>query len=510
MTDAAGIPQMGATVLLYNRLDHLYERGLTNERGQFTFAGLIPDIYSIRITLASFGPAVKSRIVVQPGEHSILNVSLATLFSSIQVVYPGKTEKPTIMTDDWKWVLRTASSTRPVLRLLPRLDTDPSQPDNRTAVFSDTRGMLKVAAGDGGLLPGGGGADVGTAFALATSLFGKNSLQFSGNLGSGSHSGVPSAAFRTSFSRGGGQDSPQVAVTMRQLFLPGRVVEGLATGNGLPAMRSLSVSVDERKRISDSITLEYGFAMDSVSFLDRLNYFSPYARLTYDTGGYGQFEFVYTSGNARPDLAVVNSDVEADSRVGTELQRDLSSLAMFPQVSLRNGRAKVQRGDDVEIGYSRKIGSRTYHVGVYHESVRNTALTIAAPAGLYVGTDLLPDLVSGNSTFNAGDYQTQGYTASVTQDIGEHFSGTIMYGSIGGLAVDERELASENPDDLRSMIRAGRRHAATVRITATAPWTGTHLIAGYQWSDQRMVTTGQLYSTQTLRPEPGLNLYVRQ
>ena len=70
VTDSAGIPQMGAVVLLYNHKDYLYQRGLTNERGEFTFSGLMPDLYSIRVTLASFVPAVKSRILVQPGMRS--------------------------------------------------------------------------------------------------------------------------------------------------------------------------------------------------------------------------------------------------------------------------------------------------------------------------------------------------------------------------------------------------------------------------------------------------------
>ncbi|MBM3775308.1 MAG: hypothetical protein FJW37_09110 [Acidobacteria bacterium] len=36
------------------------------------------------------------------------------------------------------------------------------------------------------------------------------------------------------------------------------------------------------------------------------------------------------------------------------------------------------------------------------------------------------------------------------------------------------------------------------------------MIASYQWADHRSATRGHLYSTQTLRPELGLNLYIRQ
>jgi hypothetical protein len=136
---------------------------------------------------------------------------------------------------------------------------------------------------------------------------------------------------------------------------------------------------------------------------------------------------------------------------------------------------------------------------------------MASPDGLYTGGDILPDLFSGSSIFNAGNYQTNGYTASVTQNAGEHFSGTLMYGSGGVLTAERRTIESANPDDLRSMIRASRRQSVTARISATSPRTGTHLIASYQWADNRLaVTPGHLYSTQSVRPVPGLNLYIRQ
>jgi len=60
------------------------------------------------------------------------------------------------------------------------------------------------------------------------------------------------------------------------------------------------------------------------------------------------------------------------------------------------------------------------------------------------------------------------------------------------------------------MIRSGRKHAATARVNLTAPHSGTHVIASYQWSDQRWAMSGNLYSTQPGRQLPGLNVYIRQ
>ena len=106
---------------------------------------------------------------------------------------------------------------------------------------------------------------------------------------------------------------------------------------------------------------------------------------------------------------------------------------------------------------------------------------------------------------------SSGYTAAVTQELGQHVSATVMFGSTGALTADNREIVSDSPDELRSMIHAGRRIAATARVAATAPWTGTHFIASYQVTgDHRWASPGHSYSTASVRQMPGLNLYVRQ
>jgi len=501
VTNGEGIPQMGAAVMLFNRQDGLSGKAFTDEQGNFAFPGLLPDVYSIRVTLASFVPAIKKNILVQPGIRSVLNVSMATLFSSIHLVYPA--EHPAFMSDDWKWVLRTAGSTRPVMRMLPGMVADEEQPHR--AVFSDTRGVLMFSAGDGSLVAGfGSSADMGTAFALATSLFGSNQFQFAGNVGSGAQSGIPSAAFKTTYRRAVGPASPEVSVTMRELFLPGRM--GLAIFGpvgGVPMLRSISANLDDHTRITDALSLQYGMALDSVSFSDHLSYFSPYARLTYSLGNAGDIEFAYTSGNARPDLGAPRGPDDP-------LQREIGTLALFPLVSLRAGRAGVQRGEDLEAGYTRTMGSRKFGVSAYHESVSNLALTIAAPDGFLPVGDVLPDFFRGTAMFNAGSFSSMGYIASAAQNVGDNLSATVIYGSTGALTADRSEPVSNNPDELRAMIHAGRQQSMTVRVAAASPHTGTHIVASYQLADGRFSLAEPIYATSSVRPQPGLNIYVRQ
>lgn len=311
-----GLPQSGAAVQLYNRQDHAVLRAVTDERGQFGFSDLVPDVYAVRVTRLPFDPASRPGIAVRAGERTVLTVSLNPLFSSIQISYP--TLENGAMSDEWKWVLRSAPSTRPVFRFNPddALAAETSadaeaealaqegQKVQRAAMFSETRGIVRVSAGDRALSAGiGTEADLGTTFALATALYGSSLLQVSGNLGYGAQNGAPAAAFRTSYSRSLLGTTPEISLTMRQMLLPGRVTAAFAGQDGaVPVLRTMSASFDDHVQLSDQLMLQYGSTIDYVSFLDRLNYISPYARLSYHLSEGGELEFAFTSGNARPDL----------------------------------------------------------------------------------------------------------------------------------------------------------------------------------------------------------------
>jgi hypothetical protein len=504
VTDSSGKPEMGASVVLLDRQDRLAGRLITNAQGEFKFAGLFPDLYSVRITLAAFVPAMRRGILVQPGMQSLLAVNLNSLFSSIQVAYPPLLNG-SLMTDDWKWALRESPARLPVLRLLDeRAMRAPAAKPSRASIFSETRGMVTVSGGDAPATGVANQADLGAAFALATSVLGNNKLELAGNLGMGSSTGAPVAAFRTRYSRGPEGEGPKVSLTVRELYMPGRVSSALAgTNAAAPMLRSMSASFDDRLEITDELSVRYGATMGSVSLGGRLNYASPYVLLTYGTLDAGQWTLAYTSGDARPGLGGAAADDVA-------LEQNLNTLGLFPLLSLRADRVRMQRGTEYEATYRRKTGSRTYEASLFREGVTDASLTMVGAGGSLLTGDVLPDLFTGNQIFNAGDYHSMGYTGAVTQDLGKYFSAGLTVGSAGALTVASREIMSQDPDDLRSMIHAGRRRSATARITAAIPKAGTRFVASYQVADNRWSSAGHLYSTDAARPMPGLNIYVRQ
>ncbi len=518
-----GVPQMGATVFLFNRSEKLMERVLTNERGLFGFGVLNPDVYSVRVSLASFVPAVKQKIAVQPGMQSLLFVDLTSVLSSIELVY-AKPGEGALMSDDWKWVLKQSATTRPVLRMLPAdLGVDPepgqaqSQAQNQSgsgSVFSDTRGMVNLSGGDPGSLGSTSSqADLGTAFAVATSLFGRNELQLSGNVGYSAHAGLPTAGFRTSFSRDG--LGPEVAVTVQQIYLPVRGSFASLTGqpDGGPALRTMSVSMHDSVRVTENLRMDYGSSFDSVSYMDHVNSLNEFGRLTYDLGVAGKLKVAYSSGAPPTELAMQPRDAEGRAPGDSEaLAQDLAQLATLPRLSLLDGHAAIQRSRDVEVGYEKQIRSTTFNLSAYRERVTNDAMTVVAPEGTFAPGDLLPDISSQNSVLDAGTYQRSGYAASFSQALGDRVQIGSSFGSGGALALAGDDLAAAtSAEALRSHLQTTQRFWASARASAKIPLTGTIITGSYQWMDYNdTIMPDHFYLTQSPYTEPGLNVRVRQ
>lgn len=506
----SGVPQMGATVLLFDRSERLIHQALTNERGIFGFEALKPDTYSIRVTLASFMPAAKHSILVQPGMQSLLYVDLASVLSSIELVYaaPGQ---GALMSDDWKWTLKGSAATRAVLRALPNDDTG-SDANPRPAMFSDTRGLLNLSAGDPGSLGSSSSqADLGTAFAVATSFMGRNQLQVSGNVGYNQGQTLSSAGFRTSYSRDGG--GPEIAMTVQQVYLPARPGVSLSGGqpDGMPAMRAMSLTMHDSLALTDNLRLDYGGSLDSLSFLGNLGYSNKFGRLTYSLGHNSWLKVAFSSGAPPEELMGSPRTAQGETRNDeAALAQDVAALSELPRVSLLNGSAALQRTQNIEVGYEKRLSATTFNVSAYREDVTNAAMTIAAPDGAFAAADLMPDISTRSSIVDAGSYQRTGFAASVAQALGDHLIIGSSFGRSGALAIDELASAVTTGEELRSRLQNTQRFFASARASARIPGSGTIINASYAWMNYNAIMPDHFYLTQENFAETGLNVQVRQ
>lgn len=512
--NGAGIAQMGASVLLYNKYDELVRQSLTSSEGRFAFDSLTPDIYTIKVILASFVPAERRHIAVAANSENRLQINLNSVLSTVELA-PPTGSRGTLMTDDWKWVLRSSQSTRPVLRMLPDDGRRPASRTSETALFTNTTGVLKVSAGEGSSFARGTQQDLGTAFAIATSLAGEGRVQLSGNVGYGGPSGMPASGFRTSYSRPTEYgSSPEVVVTMQQMYLSPRgsinTAPGAGTGiamgsDNAPVLRTMSVAFMDSMKLGDQLKLDYGFDFQSISYIDRLNYASPYLRASYDAGPQGVVRVAYSSGAPPLELAGRSSENS------TSFDRDLAALAFMPRLSRSSGRVALERTQNVEIGYERVVGSRTFSASAYQESVSNAAFMVSGPTGtLFPDIDLLPDLGSGSSILNVGSFRRTGYTVAMTQNLGDDVEVSVTAGRTGALLAPTSQGSFSDAGEMRAGIQQGNRAWVTVRASGRVPVTGTRISANYGWTDFRVLMPLHLFVTQPTYQDIGLNLYVHQ
>ena len=240
---------------------------------------------------------------------------------------------------------------------------------------------------------------------------------------------------------------------------------------------------------------------------------SRYARLSYDLENLGTVQFAYSSGSPPSEFLV-------DEGLGTEtgarsdqsaLAEDLAALSVLPRLSLLDGRGAVQRSQDFEIGYEKKLHSTVFNFTAYRETVTNAAMTIGTPTGDAFGIgDVLPDISSKSGILNIGSFQRTGFAASVNRALGDRLEIGTSVGRGGALELADRGAALETADELRSTIHTADRFWASAHASAKIPVIGTQISGSYEWTDYSTIMPSHFYLTQSTYPEAGLNIRVRQ
>ena len=372
----------------------------------------------------------------------------------------------------------------------------PAQQRERLPTLRDAenRTVLQFSGGMGRSSVAGSEADFNTSFTVANNPFQNTSVLLSGNLGFERH--TPAAAFRGVLQRELPNGStPEVAVTLRQIFLP-TTFGGPGSAENL---QSVTLSAGDQLEFAGSFRLEYGFLYDSVRFLDRMNTFSPYGRLLYQPGPSSSVQIYFTE--AAPQRRQPGTD---------RLRQEASQLAVFPRLSVRDGSPTVQRGRHLEVSFQRKLGASTVAgAGVYRDEISNLTLNTVAN-GEPPLPDLFPDVFTEQYSFNSGNYHASGVRVAVQQTFSEQLQSTFAY-SYGGALVPERNvLYTQSPDELRSILKMHRRHALAAKLSANIPVTQTRVFAAYKWVLGPSVAPFDIYDQSLAYAEPHLNILVRQ
>src|ERR1700732_2619570 len=115
--DTVGTPQMGATMEIVPEFAvKAASLGLlTNTQGIFHGERLAPGLYTVRVTLAGFLPTIQQHVRISAHLTTVVRVELESMFASLDQLR-RQPSTANVERDDWKWVLGSASVTRPVLQ----------------------------------------------------------------------------------------------------------------------------------------------------------------------------------------------------------------------------------------------------------------------------------------------------------------------------------------------------------------------------------------------------------
>jgi hypothetical protein len=468
--NATGVPQMGAIVEVIGVAAHSLTV-FTDEAGFFSASGLLPGVYSIKVSAPSFLPALRERIGLHPGASVNVNVTLNTLLGAIQVG-PLRVASDD---EDWKWTLRSVAN-RPILRVFD----GPAEKENH-----ETTGSLSFLAGSaaGGY---GSGSDLSTGFSVERSIFSAGHVGISGNVGYGE--GLPAAVLRTAYShkRADGSE-PSVALTMRR-FAPSNPNLHHA------ALQALALAVGDDFSVGDVVELKFGSELQTIQFLGRVTAFRPYGSAD-----------VHLSPNTVLEYSYATSLPDSRREKGFDSSpADLSESN--PLVSMKDYNTKIERAHHQEISLSRRIGKNNLQLAAFSDRVGDTSLTGTGDVSA-AGGFLLPDVYSGTFSYAGNNLRTQGLRVVLQRKFSADLTATLDYAYGGVLDLTQPNVELENA---RQSITTQKRHALAAKFSGSLPRTRTRWITSYRWVNGPGLTPVDMFNASAGQSDPYLNIFIRQ
>jgi hypothetical protein len=484
VVDAAGTPQMGATVVVTadQLVNSLSFELLTNDRGRFSTATLPAGLYSVKVTLAGFLPAIEQNIRVSDQHTTLLEIVLGSVFTSFEKLRRQPDQQ--VSSDEWSWVLRASAATRPVLRWQDgdvvlgvrsnHFDNPQHQGDRTRVEFSsgsDHPGSITNVADS-----------PGTAFAYNYGLGDLGSLLMAGQF---SYSGSSEAGgFVTQWLPSGESGSgPVTTLLLRESRL----------GAAGPSFRGMRMSHDSSFQVSDHVSVRYGADFIAAGLQGTTTSLRPRAEVAFRLSPTWQASMLVTT-NTWQDSTGAPGD----------LQSTLNQLDAFPTLLLHGGHPVLEDNLHEEIAVEHDLSKKSsITAAVFHDTSSHTAVF---GRGAVSGPDYLPDYFSDVFAYDAGELSSVGARLVYQQKLSGNLDMTMIYAYGGVLAPNESPVEAA----LRNELATQYRVSAAARFTAKIPHTGTKIVSGYKWINGPAVSQQDSYGQSVYHLDPYLSIQVRQ
>jgi hypothetical protein len=489
--DSTGTPQMGASVELLAEASgaSAAHELLTNTRGVFLGERLSPGLYTVRVTLAGFLPTLEKHIRINPNITTVVRVELESMFASLDQLrrMPVNTS---VEGDDWKWVLRSAAATRPVLEWMgdmPVVSLDPSMDRGRPR---QPRARLEFT--DGARHPGSGSnllSAPATAFAYDQKLGGTGRLILAGQMSydDAAPAGSIATVWLPTGSLGAG---PHTALVLREAKL----------GPDGQTFRGVRIDQGGAMALGDRAILSYGGEYVLVGLGAAASSLRPRTKLDVRVSDDWNATLIFTSlPNGPGPLEAV--DGEAGN---SALAAALNELDGFPTLLWRGGKPVLQKGWHEEVAAERKLGSHgKIQVAGFHDDNRHVA--VFGRGNDLPTADYFQDYFSNGFAYDGGSSSSWGTRVALREKLDDDVELTAVYAFAGALAPGD-----DLNGVLRDILRTVPRHSLAANVSAKMPRTGTKVEAGYKWVSGVTVSRVDVYGESLFQIDPYLHVGLRQ
>ena len=487
--DSSGTPQMGATVEIVPEMAAKAASFglLTNMQGVFHDERLAPGLYTVRVTLAGFLPTVQQHVRISAHLTTIVRVELESMFASLDQLR-RQPSAGSVESDDWKWVLRSASVTRPVLQWVDDGSTTASNVD------FDTKGIRPRArldftdgnrhAGSASNLP----SAPSTAFAYDQKLGGSSRLLLAGQASYDSDiaGGGIATVWLPTGTLGVG---PRSALVLRESKI----------GPNGPTFRGVRMEQDGALALNDRALLRYGAEYVLVGMVKSATSLRP--RLELDTRITDAWHAAMIFAEEPGVVAPVDSD---EREIGSELAAALNELDSFPTLLWRDGRPVLEGGWHEEIAAERKLGSNSeIQVAAFHDDNRHVA--VFGRGNDLPAADYFQEYSSNAFAYDGGSSGNWGMRVALRQKVSDSTEFTAVYAYSGVLSPSEAAEGST-----RSMLRNNMYSSVGANVSTKLPRLGTKVSAGYKWVGGPAVSRLDPYGESLFQMVPFLHVGVRQ
>lgn len=496
VSDNRGVPLMGATVLVVgptafgtDASTPTADRMLTDARGRFTIAHLLPGWYSLKVSSPTRLPAMRNGVHVEAGETAVATFVLTDVFAPIRFQVPSNTVSS--WGDDWKWVLRTSSSTRPILRYQ-------QQSRSREVASRQEKPPLPQSHRIIGMLPGTTLHDPLSEDFGMTSVFTdvKPLSPDSDVLAGGSISGSGTTSLETSLRRNHLQDDQQeFGIALHQFsLLPGQNGLTAADSNGFGQARGLVATYSETRLLSPKLTVTTGMDISYLSAIDHVFTARPRIEMEYQASAH----------------TVVSVQYGMNRETSSSLQDRLSLLNAFPQITQRDGHLEMERLDHTEVAVNHRLGKSTrVQVAAYHDAMHNAAVWgwgQSANDQAFAG-NALPNPAGNGVVINGGNFSSNGFHAVFARTFNSRVE--VLGAFASGEALSARGFTSQQTFT-QQVLTPEQTSVLLGKITAELPVTRTRVSTSYAWVPNDRVTMVDPAMQGNLQTQPYLGLQVRQ